>query len=319
MKQFYIIIFAILFSLTSAPSFANDSTATIGAGGLVLTKSDKIAIESENLYISPHKIEVAYIFKNISSENITALVTFPFPVLKMEDYSEQDVPEFNEAPWDNFYQFEVKTDGEKINFKKEIKAFANGKDVTQELVKRNLPYGSYSRKLHDELQKLSAEDKKNLEDLHIITSHGDYYAASWNVETKFYWEQSFPAGKEISINHRYIPVTGKTFFTPASFSYTQKPYCIDSGTQAEIKKKFSLSSKTENLSSYNVEYILKTGANWAGPIKNFKLTIDKEKPEAVASLCFDGIKKTGPTTFSTEIKNFTPQQDLKIIFLNTLK
>ena len=67
--------------------------------------------------------------------------------------------------------------------------------------------------------------------------------------------------------------------------------------------------------SYYVDYVLKTARTWNGPIKDFKLTIDKGKADSVISLCIDGIKKTGPTTFVVEKKDFTPDDDISILIV----
>ena len=40
-------------ALSGAPSRADDRVATLGAGGLSLEKTDKIALVSEDLYLSP--------------------------------------------------------------------------------------------------------------------------------------------------------------------------------------------------------------------------------------------------------------------------
>jgi hypothetical protein len=45
--------FLAFLALSAAPSRADDSTATLGAGGLTLEKTDKIALVSEDLYLSP--------------------------------------------------------------------------------------------------------------------------------------------------------------------------------------------------------------------------------------------------------------------------
>jgi Domain of unknown function (DUF4424) len=42
-------------ALSGAPSRADDSTATLRAGGLALEKTDKIALVSEDLYLSPQR------------------------------------------------------------------------------------------------------------------------------------------------------------------------------------------------------------------------------------------------------------------------
>jgi hypothetical protein len=61
--------------------FANDGYVTKGAGGLVPAKSGGIAMESEELAISIHRISVSYVFRNSSGRDIDATVAFTLPVL----------------------------------------------------------------------------------------------------------------------------------------------------------------------------------------------------------------------------------------------
>ena len=44
---------------------------------LTFKKSDGIAMESEELTIAPHKVEVAYQFRNTTAADITTRVAFP--------------------------------------------------------------------------------------------------------------------------------------------------------------------------------------------------------------------------------------------------
>jgi hypothetical protein len=48
-----------------------------------------------------------------------------------------------------------------------------------------------------------------------------------------------------------------------------------------------------------ISYILTTGANWAGPIQEFRLVVDKGAPNALVSFCAQGVRKIGPTQFET--------------------
>ena len=139
---------------------------------------------------------------------------------------------------------------------------------------------------------------------------GDGEHPHWTVETRFYWNQKFPAGKTVVFEQSYQPVTGQAFFMseelapPArgDFSYGAN-YCFDPGTRAEIQKQLAISKAANRqdgamLYALTTNYILMTGNNWKGPIGRFHLTLDKEKPDNVLSLCWDGdLKKTGATTF----------------------
>ena len=41
-----------------------------------------------------------------------------------------------------------------------------------------------------------------------------------------------------------------------------------------------------------INYVLKSGANWAGPIKDFHLVVDKGQPDRIVSFCGQGISKS---------------------------
>ena len=68
--------------------------------------------------------------------------------------------------------------------------------------------------------------------------------------------------------------------------------------------------------AWNVEYVLRTANSWAGPIGHFRLTLDKGAANRVISLCAEGLRKTGPTTFVMEKTDFTPDSDLEILLVS---
>lgn len=59
-----------------------------------------------------------------------------------------------------------------------------------------------------------------------------------------------------------------------------------------------------------------TGANWAGPIRHFELILEKESANERISLCWphSDFRRVAPKQFSTRIENFTPEQDLAVIY-----
>jgi hypothetical protein len=64
-----------------------------------------------------------------------------------------------------------------------------------------------------------------------------------------------------------------------------------------------------------VKYILTTGANWAGPIKDFTLILKKESKDEIVSLCFDGkLKKQDDLTITSHENNFVPRKDIAAIY-----
>ena len=63
----------------TAPGRANNSTAEVALGGLTLTKSAAISMDSEDLYLSRDLVRVKYRFTNTTDAPIDTLVAFPLP------------------------------------------------------------------------------------------------------------------------------------------------------------------------------------------------------------------------------------------------
>jgi hypothetical protein len=64
-----------------------------------------------------------------------------------------------------------------------------------------------------------------------------------------------------------------------------------------------------------LEYILTTGANWSGPIKNFRLVVDKGAPENLVSFCGQSVRKISPTQFELRASNFVPSSNVSVLIL----
>ncbi len=92
----------------------------------------------------------------------------------------------------------------------------------------------------------------------------------------------------------------------------QARYCIDDGTSRAIAKRLGPDGYGI---AYNLAYVLRTANSWAGPIGQFRLTLDKGAAQNVISLCASGVTKTGPTTFVIEKQNYTPDRDLEILIV----
>jgi Domain of unknown function (DUF4424) len=102
-------------------------------------------------------------------------------------------------------------------------------------------------------------------------------------------------------------------------TYTAK-YCMDASfvsAAAAGAQKAKQSGKDTLLGEKRIDYILKTGANWAGPIADFTLSVDKGKPDNLLSFCGTGVKKLSPTQFQVHYTDYTPKTDLAVLILTT--
>ena len=86
------------------PAAANDSTAQLGAGGIILVYADDIAMEKEDLFISTQEVRVKYKFRNRADRDRTYLVAFPMPEIVAPGYLESDiaVPDRDKENFMNF-------------------------------------------------------------------------------------------------------------------------------------------------------------------------------------------------------------------------
>jgi len=108
--------------LTAGVAWANDSTALLEAGGIVLTTSKNIVMESEDLRISRDRVRVAYVFRNTGTEDVRTRVAFPVPEWDEDD--ESDV--MLDRASDNPMRFALTVDGEPKRFETEVRR-KNGK------------------------------------------------------------------------------------------------------------------------------------------------------------------------------------------------
>jgi hypothetical protein len=318
------------FAFFGGLSFANDSTAELGAGGLVLTRNEDIEMRSEDLYISAEQVRVNYIFFNKASRDVTAHVAFPMPDVTSSD-EPLSIP--TEEP-ENLLDFSTVVNGTPVAAQLEQKAFVDGVDHTALLRSLGIPLAPHTGsaiKALGELPRAKWEELKklNLVQLEEYVEEGASKACPiprWTVKTTWFWQQTFPANSELRVQHKYKPATGDSAVTtlgdpsleaePWIIEYKQK-FCIDRDFLNTIKRARATSKMDYGspFSEQRISYILKTGANWAGPIADFRLVVDKGDPKNIVSFCGKGVKKISPTQFEVRYKNYTPQKDLHLLIL----
>ncbi len=282
---------------------ANDSSARVGAGGLVLEKSDDIEMVSEVLEISTEKIRVTYHFLNTSSRDIKTVVAFPMPAFYQADRD-------NIGPLDTF---RMSVNGKNVAARKNRKFLIGDADVTDKLRQLGLTDDQIFN-TNFECWEMQADNPCSLTQKQVaaVDDLGKRVNGLWQIQETAYWEQVFPAGKDIEVVHEYRPFTG--------FHYGGHQYddpesdCLDDGTRKAIAKRDEQYDRTTP-TTRDVEYILGTGRNWKGPIKHFKLIVRKDSPEDVVSLCFPGkAKKASPVTIEFSRTDYVPQDKLVVYF-----
>lgn len=339
--------FAILAMLgcLSLPAAANDGFGGLSATGLTFGRTDAVAMEEENLFIGIDRITVDYVFRNTSAQDVTGEVIFPLPPISVWALWESNWNLPEDPTRDNLVNFTAVVDGAPVAVKIDRVAVLQppweedtslseqydtpGRDVTAELVRFGIPLTLDVEAVRQALLALTPEQRVEVKALGLADFYGEGTAENpdeawgyWSVVLRYHWTQTFPTGKAIKVSHAYEHRPAGGLFGwqhPAVEDYelaTVNRYCIDEGTSAAIAKLLTVTDGGETYSmgmSYNMAYVLRTANSWAGPIGKFRLTLDKGDPRNIISLCAEGVKKTGPTTFVVEKTNYTPERDLEIL------
>jgi hypothetical protein len=291
-------------------SSANDTLAVFGAGGLRFERTDDLQMKREDLFLGPDEVRVAYVIRNLSARDVQGTVAFPMPDIDVGDMSETP-HEFHPSANDgDIFDFHVEVDGRPVQPAFEAKAVTDGKDVTDLLKRHGVS--------------LVAPDHRRLkaEALAALTAAGAFYDDDehhphWIVKPIYHWNQVFPGGKELNIIHRYKPVLGGTHppLHGGAAGVFEKEYCPDDAFVRGVER-LPRRPSDQTIDTRWLEYVLKTGANWAGPIERFHLEIGKANSDLLSLCPIPGVKlERQGRTFVAEAVNYLPTADIKILFV----
>jgi hypothetical protein len=315
------------------PARANDSAAELSIGGLQFVRTNNVTMESENLRIALDSVTVRYQFANVTAKPITLTVAFPLPDIDLSEAENIALPSNDPV---NFVDFTTKVDGSPTPLTIDQRAMIGSKDVSallRELKLPLLPIGGREIRVAD----LPEATRTRLVNEGLLLPAGmrdngrQQYAPGWVVKTSAVRQQVFPAANTVTVEHQYRPSVGSSPDTilrsglRRSSALSQevqryrKEYCVQDAFLAELDKRAgSNQANTKNLQERRISYVLKTGANWAGPIRSFKLTIDPGGSDRLVSFCPGRLKAsaTGGTLEYTS-SDFKPDADLKILIIGT--
>jgi hypothetical protein len=317
-----LLVYVIFVGLSGAPARANDSIAETALGGLTLAKSDAISMDSEDLYVSRDRVEVKYRFTNTSDAPIEALVAFPLPVLPPgNEAGEDEAVYWGDARAD--LEFQTKVDGAPLPLQIVEQALFQGRDVSARLSALGVPLNRISKRFDAAINALPKAERDRLVAEKLIVSVGDgYWSGLWELHTTVMRRQTFPAKKTVTVEHRYKPLAGGAAGPSAEsrlvdfFGDIRGKYCIEDDWLKSLTQRLPTMKKNTNASEIFLSYVLKTGANWKGPIKDFRLVIDKGKPDSLVSFCGEGVKKISPTRFEVRHLDLTPTKDLDVLIVD---
>ncbi|MBF0182399.1 MAG: DUF4424 family protein [Magnetococcales bacterium] len=310
-------------------ALANDGIGELGVGGVVAGKTDRVYLRKEVLEVSLDRIKVAYEFINRSDAPVTLPVMFP-------------LPRYGPLGEENRYQgepeaFSVRIDGVRRAHRTNVRAVhcprsaveRPCRDVTAALKKIGLtdrqmayftPEASPFAFLRNDFPKpLARGQVEALRKQGLMEMPQEKDASPmplWEVEVTYLWEVTFPPRKVVEVEHAYRPFPARGGAATPDESALRERFCAEKGI-LDFWNRIAPEDRFD--AGPNIEYILTTANTWAGPIEDFTLILKKSTPKELISLCFPGTAtRIDPLTLEFRLKNFKPERELNVLFLNGL-
>lgn len=315
--------------LLPAPALANDSEAEWALGGLTLKTTAAISMDREELFISASEVRVDYTYTNHSPEPREVLIAFPLPALPGPEgyFDYMSYPDWSRL------EFATTVDGEPVQWEVADRALVKERDVTDLVTARGWPvHWVHDYTFLDTVQALPEADQEALIAQGLLTGARDEsgvlrVAPAWRGQRFILRTQTFPAKASVEVRHRYAPLAGGSVGGmlypavrqdyPEGLAEYRRKWCTDDAFLAGVDRRLASTpkGKVRYMSETWLGYVLSSGANWHGPIRNFRLVVDKGEPGHLVSICMDGVKKISPTQFEVVKENFEPARDLDVLIV----
>jgi hypothetical protein len=310
-------------------TFANDTMAGFAVGGLVFETSGDIEMRSEDLFVSADEIRVRYRFYNRADRPVTGTVAFPLPDITATPESNINIPSIDPQ---NPFAFRTLVNGLPVQAKLEQRVFNGEVEHTDLLRTLGIPFAPYLSETIVAINRLADEGKAQLVELGLAFEYDRDLYGGWTVRTNYHWQQTFPARSETIVEHRYKPGYGsKQASATSQLSesiqkdldsswFDARKYCADASFTRGLVRMAEEARQRDRyaaiLYSNEITYVLTTGANWAAPIGDFRLVVDKGDPLNLVSFCGEGIRKISATQFEMRKANFRPSGDLHVVIVS---
>jgi hypothetical protein len=225
--------------------------------------------------------------------------------------------------------------GQSTEMRVERRAVALGIDYTDRLRELGLPLTPYAKATEEAIAALSTEVRDELAGLGVLREEEFSNAPdgsmtikhfpNWTMRSTYYWQQVFPSSDELLVEHRYVPSVGASAGTmigspdasPEMLAEYGRRYCLDDAflSAAARAQKSIQRREGATLIERRVAYILSTGANWAGPIRDFRLIVDKGSDRNLVSFCGQNVKKISATSFEMRATDYWPEGNIELLIL----
>jgi len=322
MRRSLAILPALAAAAAATVALANDGSFELAAGGLVLKQNDSVEMVSEDLYVSTREVRVRYVFRNRTGRDVRTIVGFPLP--------DRTLPEFDSDATEWPTGFSTRVDGRPVALQVERRAMVGEVDHAALLTRLGVPLVEGSGAVEAALAALAPADQERLVALGVARHPElapEAVMPAWTVRETWYWEQVFPAGRDVVVEHSYQPATGGIVVAQLAdpehwdSDYAQaaiRRYCVDRRFLDAVRRGAARAGHGSAYDELRVGYILRTGASWRAPIRDFRLVVDKGDPRNLVSFCGQGVRRIDDRRFEIRRRNWRPDRDLDILVMRPL-
>ncbi|MCJ2064152.1 DUF4424 domain-containing protein [Methylobacterium sp. J-088] len=321
-----------LLAASSLLARAEETDVALRAGNLVLEQGGALTLAAEDLYLSEQEVRTDYRFRNPTGAYIEAIVAFPLPAIVGAPATAVSIPDPTQA---NFLAFNATIDGQAVPWQLDQHAFLvrNGQpvEITDELSTLGIPLVPTVAATEVPLRRLSEPRRHALIEAGFLDRqvHKDGTISDvplWTLKSRSWRRQIFPAGHEVAIRQSFTPSLGgqsslsfgSPDLGPSQMARYADRFCTDPAfaraAQALYRRASADGSRSFQAYERYLTYLLPAGT---GPIGTFKLIVDKGDPSTMVAFCGGDLKKTGPTTVESVVKDYVPSRDIDVLLLKS--
>lgn len=308
---------------------ANDGSVGLDAGGLVFLEDRDIAILKEELTLdlTEDHVSVHYVFRNQTATSKTVQIGFPMPPIG----ADLDGFALNFADdRANFLNFETLADGDPVEAKLVAEIVLGGQVLSRVATDDLVQSLGAGMRITDWPAKYLSSD--------LRTGGADEESAA--LRLTYVWTYEFPPEQDVIVFHSYDaapfhtlnppwidPLYDRYIPTDEKAQYIQK-YCLtEDGENAEFVEAVLLADEKEwQAFTGQLGYVLSTGANWAGSIRDFNLQVKWDQDWVKTShshhrrhvaICRDRLNlKNTSQGLSGRLSNFEPDFDIALEYVD---
>lgn len=335
-------------------TWANDTFVHESAGNLMFVQNNEVAIAKERLVIGPAKrggpgalgwtipIHVEYELKSLSAKTVKAGIGFPLAPCVLTNYLAEKTTNFvsgSAATCVKEPRMTLKAGGRTIVGKWGFVFLRDGAPLGTSPAEVGL-----SKRLGALIDLVGDPDKKYFVEDPVFLKAATELCGEFRGEMKgpecqafdrilvhrtYLWDYTFPAGSTVQVVHDYSVNASWNLHPETVFPFDA--FCLSDPVMRTTWKNYREENARQVTAAINgvykgvdeypypqeffTEYVLRTGALWAGPIKDFELVIRKSSPKELISTCFSGLTKSSAVEFKVHKTNFKPEEDLRVLFL----